>query len=159
MKKFALSTLAALTIALGWSAPPATADAPLVTITGTVVSNTDGVLTLSTDKGNLRFDLDKDTVMPANIAVGNRITVWYDSDDKTTDKMDARKIEMAPATATPSTTTPTPVTQTTPSTPAPEQTQPESTELPRTASPFPLVACLGVLALAGAFLLRSRREA
>ena len=99
MKRFALSNLLAFTLALGvvaLSGLPVSADAPLVTITGTVVSNSDGVLVLSTDNGNLMFDLDKDTVMPANIAVGSRITIWYDSDDKTTDKMDARKIEMAP---------------------------------------------------------------
>ena len=151
MKKFALSNLLALTLALGaitLTGLPASADAPLVTITGTVVSNTDGVLTLSTDKGNLRFDLDKDTVMPANVAVGNRITVWYDSDDKVTDKMDARKIEMAPVD---NMTTPTPQAN-----PEPVTTQ-ESNELPTTASPFPLVASLGVLALAGAFLLRKRQ--
>src|SRR5687767_8857276 len=100
MKKFALSNLLALTLALGVVAStglPAQADAPLVTVTGTVVSIVDEVLVVSTDRGNLTFDLDKNTEMPANIAVGNRITVSYDSDDKPEDKMDARKIVMAPA--------------------------------------------------------------
>ena len=151
MKKILVSNFLALTLALGGVAlthVPAPADAPLVTITGTVVSIEGDVLTLSTDKGNLRFDLDKDTEKPANLAVGNRITVSYDSDDKVTDKMDARRIVMAPAASTP---TPTPVTQSTPSEPTETQT-----ELPQTASPLPLVAGLGILALAGALLLRKR---
>src|SRR5687767_8558327 len=124
MKKLALSNLLALTLALGvvaMTGSPALADAPLVTITGTVVSNTDGVLVLATDRGNLRFDLDKDTEMPANIAVGSRITVSYDSDDNPADKMDARKIVMspepsaaAPATPAPATPTPTPTPEATP---------------------------------------------
>jgi len=78
MKKFALSNLLALTLALGVvvsTGIPAQADAPLVNITGTVVSIVDEVLVVSTDRGNLTFDLDKSTEMPANIAVGNRITV------------------------------------------------------------------------------------
>jgi LPXTG-motif cell wall-anchored protein len=159
MKKILVSNFLALTLALGAVAlthVPAPADAPLVTITGTVVSIEGDVLTLSTDKGNLRFDLDKDTEKPANLAVGNRITVSYDSDDKVTDKMDARRIVMAPAASTP---TPTPVTQTTPSEPAQTMSPAEPqthTELPQTASPLPLVAGLGILALAGALLLRKR---
>ena len=163
MKKFALSNLLALTLALGvvaLASRPAPADAPLVTITGTVVSIVDEVLVLSTDRGNLTFDLDKSTEMPANIAVGNRITVSYDSDDKPEDKMDARKIVMAPA-ATP--VTPAPVTPApTPTTPAPEpQTsapmdEEPSDELPATAGPLPLVGLMGLAALAGGLLLRKR---
>ena len=163
MKKFALSNLLALTLALGvvaLASRPAPADAPLVTVTGTVVSIVDEVLVVSTDRGNLTFDLDKSTEMPANLAVGNRITVSYDSDDKPEDKMDARKIVMAPA-ATP--VTPAPVTPApTPTTPAPEpQTSTPvddepSGELPETAGPLPLVGLMGLAALAGGLLLRKR---
>ena len=166
MKKFALSNLLALTLALGVVAStglPAQADAPLVTITGTVVSIVDEVLVLKTDKGNLTFDLDKNTEMPANIAVGNRITVSYDSDDKVTDKMDARQIVMAPEPSAVTPTTPAPATPTpTPSAPEamPQQTAPGyQEELPATASPLPLVGGLGLLTLAGSFLLRKRTHA
>lgn len=149
MKKVALSKLFALTLALAMVALtglPAAADAPLVSISGTVVSVTDEVLVLATDRGNLTFDLDKSTEMPARIAVGSRITVSYDSDDKPTDKMDARRIVMSPepsaAPASPGVSTP--------------AYQEEQSELPATASPLPLMAGAGLLTLAGGILLRKR---
>jgi hypothetical protein len=160
MKKLALSNLFALALALVMASAaslPASADAPLVSISGTVVSNMDGVLVLATEKGNLRFDLDKDTIMPAQIPVGSRITVDYDSDDKVTDKMDARRIVMSPE---PSAVTPAPTA--TASTPeaTPQETattyQEEQRELPATASPLPLLAGIGLLSLAGGMLLRKR---
>ncbi|MGH7724514.1 MAG: hypothetical protein ACREOU_03720 [Candidatus Eiseniibacteriota bacterium] len=161
MKKFALSNLLALTLALGVVAStglPAQADAPLVTISGTVVSITDEILVLQTDKGNLMFDLDKNTEMPANIAVGNRITVSYDSDDNLADKMDARRIVMAPeptpaAPVSPASPTPEPAPQPQTSAPAAEE---EQGELPATASPLALVGGMGLLALTGGLLLRKR---
>src|SRR5688500_12108087 len=133
MKKFALSNILALTLALGVVAStglPTQADAPLVTISGTVVSMTDEVLVVNTDRGNLRFDLDKSTEMPANIAVGSRITVWYDSDDNPADKMDARRIVMAsePAPVSPVSPTPEPAAQ--PQTSAAADEEPR--ELPAT---------------------------
>jgi hypothetical protein len=165
MKKLILSNLLALTLALGAVAltgPVASADAPLVTITGTIVSIEGDVLTLATDRGNLRFDVDKNTEKPANLAVGNKIIVSYDSDDKVTDKMDARKIVMAPdPIPAPTATAPAPVTQPTPApveTPAPAVQKEETSteELPTTASPLPLVFGAGILALAAALLLRKR---
>lgn len=155
MKKFALSNLFALTLALGVVAStgiPAHADAPLVTISGTVVSMNDEVLVLSTDRGQLTFDLDKSTEMPANIAVGNRITVSYDSDDNPADKMDARQIVMAPV--SPASPSPKPARQPQTSAPANE----ERTELPATASPVPLAGGMGLLALAASLLLRKARR-
>jgi len=155
MKKVALSSLVGLALGLAVLALPnlpAQADAPLVSITGTVVSVDGDVLVVSTDRGNLTFDMDKDTVRPASIAVGSRITVSYDSDDKTTDKMDARRIVMAPAASTPApttTTTPTPE-------PTPTATE-DQRELPRTASPLPLVAVLGFVALTGGLMIRRPR--
>ena len=153
MKKVAVFKLFVLTLALAvvtLTGLPAVGDAPLVTISGTVVSVTDQVLVLATDKGNLTFDLDKDTVKPAAIAVGSRITVSYDSDDKTTDKMDARQIVMSPEASVA-----TPAPQTTPqeTNPAPQE---EREELPQTASPLPLIAVLGLLSLAGGIMLRNR---
>ena len=156
MKKFALSNLFALTLALAvvsMTGLPAAADAPLVSITGTVVSVNGDVLVLATDRGNLTFDMDKDTIRPANIAVGSRITVSYDSDDKTTDKMDARQIVMSPATPmSPNVTT----SPTTPEATPQETTQEEQRELPATASPLPLIAVLGLLSLAGGLMLRKQ---
>lgn len=158
MKKFALPNLCAFALALAmvaWTGLPVAADAPLVNVTGTVVSMTDEVLVLATDQGNLTFDLDKSTEMPAGIVVGNRITVSYDSDDKPEDKMDARRIVMtpAPSSAAPATPTPTPETTTQESAPA---YQDEEMELPATASPLPLMGVAGLLALAGGLLLRRR---
>ena len=158
MKKFALPNLPALALALAmvaWTGQPVAADAPLVNITGTVVSMDDGVLVLATDRGNLTFDLDKSTEMPSNIVVGNRITVSYDSDDKVEDKMDARKIVMAPISSSVSPTTPAPTAQVT-TQESGTAYQDEQTELPATASPLPLMAGAGLLALVGSFLLRKR---
>lgn len=158
MKKAALSSLFALTLALvvTLTGLPAAADAPLVSTTGTVVSVDDEVLVLATDKGNLTFDLDKSTEMPAHIPVGSRITVSYDSDDKVTDKMDARRIVMSPA---PTSVAPaSPGVTTTPEA-TPQETsayQEEPSELPATASPLPLMAVAGLLTLAGGVLLRRR---
>jgi len=167
MKKFALSNLLAFTLALGavaWTGLPASAaDAPLVTISGTIVAMQGDVLTLATDKGNVKFELHKDTEKPANLAVGNKITVSYESDEDITDTVSAKKIAMTPAPIpAPAATTPAPVTQPAPTpveTPAPAVQQEEtstSTELPTTASPLPLVFGAGVLALAAALLLRKR---
>jgi hypothetical protein len=163
MKKVALSNLLALTLALAvvtLTSLPVLADAPLVSITGTVVSRDDEVLVVSTDRGNLTFDLDKSTEMPATLPVGSRITVSYDSDDDPADRMDARRIVMAPA--PPTTVAPVTPAPVTPVAPAPEATtqetpeEEEQEELPSTASPLPLVGGAGLLALAGSYLLRKR---
>ena len=164
MKKILSSLFALALVAIASTTQPAKADAPLVTITGTVVSVDGDVLVLSTDKGNLTFDLDKDTVRPATLPVGSRITISYDSDDKVTDKMDARQIVMAPAVSsiTPPPTTPAPEPTRVQSEPTPTPTttpvNEESTELPATASPLPLVGVLGLLALAGGLMLRKPRR-
>jgi LPXTG-motif cell wall-anchored protein len=147
--------------AAGLSVVPAHADAPLVSATGTVVSIEGDVLVLKTDTGNLTFDLDKTTEKPsAGIAVNNRITVWYDSDDKVEDRMDARRIEMAPA-MTP------PAARSEEETKTKTETRGEFTydaeepakpaELPQTATPLALVAGAGALALAGGVFARRKR--
>jgi LPXTG-motif cell wall-anchored protein len=164
MKKLGLSKLWVLSLALAaaaWTGVPAHADAPLVTIDGTVVSRDGDHLVVNTAKGNLTFDIDKTTEMTGvTLTPGSKITLWYDSDDKPEDRMDVRKIAMTPAVAAPApVTTPSP----TVSTPAPEPvTQTTTTtdtndELPSTASPLPLFAVAGLLSLvAGAFALRRR---
>jgi hypothetical protein len=140
---------------------PVRADAPLVSIDGTVVSRDGDVLVVRTDKGNLTFDIDKNTDMPANIPVNSRITIWYDSDDKPEDKMDARRIALLPAEATPTpqVTTPpapAPVTQTPP--PATEPEVNTNDQMPATASPvpMPLLGGFGALMLIGGAILLNR---
>ena len=171
MKKLALSNLLALTLALGavvlTHLPAQAADAPQVSITGTIVSIKGDDFVLRTDKGDLKFDMNHKTDKPATLAVGNRITVFYDSDDKLTHEMDARRIVMAPEPAPVSSVTPAPTPEATPPpqqtapveqpepTPTPSTTQTQ-TELPRTASPLPLAFGAGILALAAALLLRKR---
>lgn len=161
MKHTKLFVLALALVAVALTGVRAQADAPLITVTGTVVSRDADHIVVQTEKGDLSFDVDKTTEMPAGaLAVGARITVWYDSDDKVTDKMDARKIEFAPGetqVTTPPPSTPsaeTPV-ETREETPAGTPTDEE--QLPRTASPLPLVGTLGALSLMAGVLLRRRR--
>ena len=100
MKNFGLSMLLVLALA-----SMAAADAELVSITGTVVSATDQVMVLKTATGQMTFDIDKDTERPGGLPVNSRVTVWYDSDDDPADKVDARRITMAPAAPAPAPTT------------------------------------------------------
>jgi hypothetical protein len=163
MKNFGLAMLLVLALA-----SMAAADAELVSITGTVVSATDQVMVLKTATGDMTFDLDKDTERPGSLPVNSRVTVWYDSDDDPADKVDARRIVMAPAAPAP---TPAPAT---PPAPAPstsyqsqstttttttiksDETDYEREELPQTAGPLPLLLGAGLLAVAGGALLRKR---
>jgi hypothetical protein len=155
MKKIVLSNLFALALGLAVVALtglPAAAD-DVVSITGTVTSMNDEVFVLSTDQGNVTFEYDKNTVMPAGIVVGKRITVWHDADDKLTNKIDARRIELSPEASAVTPTTAPPVPE-----PAPQPTAAEHEQLPATASPLPLIAIVGLLSLAGGMLLRNRTQ-
>ena len=167
MKTLGRIQLLVLSLALtvvAWTAGPVRADAPLVSIDVTVVSRDGDVLVVRTDKGNLTFDIDKNTDMPANIPVNSRITIWYDSDDKPEDKMDARRIVLLPAaTPTPTTTTPppapAPVTQTPPPAPEPQATvETNDNVLPATANPvpLPLLGGFGAMLLIGGAILLNR---
>jgi hypothetical protein len=170
MKLVSRSKLLVLSLALAAAAWTgiAQADAPLVSTTGTVISRDGDVLVVRTDKGNLTFDLDKSTEMPTDIPVNSRITVWYDSDDKPEDRMDARRVVIEPAvaqqTTPPPTTTTPPPTQTDISTSQTQvETQTQTTdydtsddELPSTAGPLPLLAGLGILSLLGSVVLKNR---
>jgi hypothetical protein len=121
-------------------------------VTGTVVMLDGDHLTLSTPKGHMSLDIDKNTDRPASMAAGDRITVWYDADDQIADKMDARRIAMAPATVTvvpPATTT-----RTTYETESQSTYTTTQEELPQTASPMPLAGALGLLTLAAAAVVR-----
>ena len=162
MKKIAVvSSLLALSLALGAlvTSGALAQDKPQTSVTGTIVKLTSDDLVLQTDQGQLRFDMDKKTEKPASLAVGNKITVWYDSDDASKHEMDARKIEMfTEAAPPPAPTTQTPPAQETPpaqtSTPPQEEPQPsQQTPLPKTASPLPLMGAVGLLSLLGSGLL------
>ena len=161
MKHTKLFVLALALVAVTLTGVRAQADAPLITATGTVVSRDADHIVVQTEKGNLSFDVDKSTTMPAGaLAVGARITVWYDSDDKVTDKMDARKIEFAAAETQVTTPPPsTPSAETPMETPeeTPAVTPTDEEQLPRTASPLPLIGTLGALSLMAGVLLRRRR--
>jgi uncharacterized surface anchored protein len=162
MKNFGLAMLLVLALA-----SMAAADAELVSITGTVVSATDQVMVLKTATGDMTFDIDKDTERPGSLPVNSRVTVWYDSDDDPADKVDARRIVMAPAAPTPA---PAPVTPA-PSTPSyqPQSTTTTTTttrttdtdyereELPQTAGPLPLLLGAGLLAIGGGAALLKKR--
>lgn len=159
MKNFGLSMLLVLALA-----SMAAADAELVSITGTVVSATDQVMVLKTATGDMTFDIDKDTERPGSLPVNGRVTVWYDSDDDPADKVDARRIVMAPAAPAPSPTpaapAPTPSTTTyqsqTTTTTTTSGTDYDREELPQTAGPLPLLLGAGLLAFAGGTLLKKR---
>lgn len=166
MKKLVLiSELAALALAVAVLLPMGAqaADKPQSTVTGTITKMTSDDLFLQTDQGELKFDLNKSTVKPATaLAVGQKVTISYDSDDQGKHEMDARKIDMFTEPTTQTETTPPP----TETTPPPTQTQtqtytPPSQEnqtttqetLPKTASPLPLMGLTGLLSLAGSALL------
>ncbi len=168
MKNAARSLLFALSLAvvtLVSSEVPAQADAPLVSTTGTVVSRDGDVLVVRTDKGNLTFDIDKNTEMPLDLAVNSRITVWYDSDDKPEDRMYARRIVMATVEQVTTPVTPAPVVETT--TPPRTEVQTETREvtttddtdsLPATSSALPLLAGIALVTLLGSALMIDRRR-
>lgn len=160
MKNFGLSMLLVLALA-----SMAAADAELVSITGTVVSATDQVMVLKTATGDMTFDIDKDTERPGSLPVNSRVTVWYDSDDDPADKVDARRITMAPAAPAPTPSTPAPApsttsyqsqSTTTTTTTISGDDDYEREELPQTAGPLPLLLGAGLLAIGGGALLRKR---
>lgn len=194
--------------------------AQVSTTTGTVVSNSGGVLVVDTDSGQRTFMVDAQSSLPADLAAGTRVTVEYHT--LANDKFHAFKVTPASGT-TPSTTTnanetttgtagttsttgttgsmsgstattpstpvqqpptnttttgtttgtmqdrPTPTnpdtmgttrdttTSTTDTTTTPDDTANTGRRLPATASPLPLLALAGSLALAGGALLRRRR--
>lgn len=165
MKKIALAfSILVLSLALGalvTSGALAQTDKPQTSVTGTIVKLTSDDMVLQTDQGELRFDMDKKTEKPAALAIGNKITVWYDSDDNPKHELDARKIEMfteaAPPPA-PAAQTPPPAQESTPppqtSTPPQEEQQAtQETPLPKTASPLPLMGAVGLLSILGGGLL------
>ena len=131
-------------------------------VTGTVVSYENDDLVLKTTSGNLTFDLDKNTPAPATMSAGNRVTVWYDADDKIEDNMDARKVVMAPAISTASTTTvttPPPATSTTTTTTTyTNNTTTPVNNYPDTASPMPLILFGSLASLGAAAAIRIARR-
>jgi hypothetical protein len=133
-------------------------------VTGTVVSYEEDDLVLKTTSGTLNFDLDKNTPHPATMVAGNRVTVWYDADDKVEDNMDARKVVMAPAISTVSTYVPPPAQTSTTTTETYTQTQTTQSydtttdTYPDTASPMPLLLLGSLASLGGAAAIRFARR-
>src|SRR5215471_13067666 len=129
MKKIALvSTLLVLSLALVALATHgafAQTNKPQSSVTGTIVKMTSDDLFLQTDQGQLKFDFNKQTVKPDGMAVGNKVTIWYDSDDTGKHEMDARTIQMY----TEPTPAPAPTTQAAPP-PAPEPVAQPQTSTP-----------------------------
>ena len=182
--------------------------AQVSTVTGTVVSNSGGVLVVDTDSGQRSFMVDAQSSLPADLTAGTRVTVEYHT--LANDKFHAFKVTPTSATS-PTTSTATTATDTTTAPPANTVTEPSAAaptlaaptpappttsgttmrepatppantmdntttstrtdttttmddntsttgrRLPATASPLPLLALAGSLALAGGALLRRRR--
>lgn len=142
--------------------------AQVSTTTGTVVSNTGASLVVTTDSGQQTFIVDAQTSLPADLTPGTRVTVEYHT--LANDKLHAFKVSPLAATDTTTPTEPAP-TETmkeagTPTTGAANTTTTGTTmdetattgrRLPATASPLPLLALAGSLAVAGGALLRRRR--
>ena len=95
------------------------------------------------------------------IAANDLVTIWYDADDNPDhpeDKIDVRRIAMAPGVVS---TPPPAQAEVTPETPTETQSAYTTTtqeELPRTASPMPLVGALGLLSLAAGVMARSLKR-
>jgi hypothetical protein len=151
MKTICLALLLVLSLATWVSA-----DAPLISVTGTIVSLDDEVLVVRTATGDLTFDLDKTTERPASLPLNSRITIWYDSDDKPEDQMDARRIVMAPAPAVPPAPAPAPAPEVRSEPVTPIEDEPEA--LPQTATALPLLGAAAFLSLAGGTLLKKLRR-
>lgn len=163
MKKIALaSTLLVLSLALvGLATTGALAqtDKPQTSVTGTITKMSSDDFVLQTDQGELRFDMSHKTVKPATLAVGQKITVWYDEGSDTKHELDANRVEMfteptpAPTTQAPPPAQEPPPTETQTTTPSQETQTTQETPLPKTASPLPLMGAVGLLSLLGSGLL------
>lgn len=143
--------------------------AQVSTVEGTVVSSTGGSLVIDTSTGQRTFMVDAQSSLPANLAVGSRVKVEYHT--LANDKFHAFKVttlEAAPTTTETTTTRPIePAPTTTRTEPMPQTTTTTTTDddddertrrLPATASPLPLLALMGGLALAGGALVRRLRS-
>src|SRR5262245_27731800 len=108
MKKIAVvSTLLVLSLAvvgLATTGASAQTDKPQLSMTGTILKLTGDDIVLQTDQGQQKFDFKKDIEKPTTLAVGNKITIWYDADDNPKGEINANKIEMYTEPAPPPTT-------------------------------------------------------
>ena len=165
----------------------AAASAQVSTVEGTVVSNSAGALVIDTGSGQRTFMVDAQSSLPADLAVGTRVKVEYHTlaNDKfhafkvsalgaaptepatapattATTPMGTTTTAPEPAAATPAVTAPAPapaatMQEQTTTTTATTTTDPER-RLPATASPLPLLALAGGLAVAGGALVRRLRS-
>jgi len=124
-------------------------------MTGTITKLTSDDVAIQTDQGEQKFDFKSDIQKPSGMAVGQKITIWYDASEKPGSELHALRIEMPTAEVTPAPTSPPeqtpPPSQT--STPPQETQTKQETPLPKTASPLPLFGVVGLLSLAGSALL------
>lgn len=115
------------------------------TISGTLVASTDSSLVVRSDAGvESTYTVDSSTVLPASLTPGDRVSVDYHMLDggayhasRVTNLAGSGSTAPAPASAS--------------------GTDPSgsSAELPRTASPLPLFAVMGVLAIGAALGVRA----
>jgi hypothetical protein len=124
--------------------PPGT---PTSTVTGTVVSSSDGELVLDTTGGRQRFVVDANSTLPAKLEAGARVSVEFH-------RLEGDRMHVARVTTAPTSTTPragaAPIVE---KTPAARERAADAT-LPHTASPLPLVGLVGLASLAGSAALR-----
>jgi len=164
MKKIALATtllvLSLALVGLATTGALAQTDKAQLSMTGTIVKLTSDDIVLQTDHGQQRFDFKKDIEKPTTLAVGNKVTIWYDADDNPKGEINANKIEMFTEATPPPTTQAAPPpaqepppTETQTTTPSQETQTTQETPLPRTASPLPLMGAVGLLSLLGSGLL------
>src|SRR5262249_2960071 len=131
MKKIAVASTLVLSLALvGLATTGALAqtDKPQLSMTGTIVKLTSDDIVLQTDHGQQRFDFKKDIEKPTTLAVGNKVTIWYDADDNPKGEINANKIEMFTEPAP----TPAPTAQ---AAPPPAQEPPPTETQPQTSTP------------------------
>jgi hypothetical protein len=93
--------------------------------TGTVVSTSGDMLVVRTDTGETRYVVESGTVLPSGLRPGDRVDVTYFNRDD--DRVVSRVSSSTAGTAA----------------------------LPRTASSLALIACVGLLSLAGGLVLRA----
>lgn len=117
--------------------------AQVTTVEGTVSTKTAGSLVVDTSTGPLTLMVDAQSSLPTNLAVGSRVKVEYDTLANGTYHA-SRVTVMGGTSAAEGTSTG-------------AGTDTDSGRLPATASPLPLLALAGGLAMAGGVLVRRLR--
>jgi hypothetical protein len=149
MKRIHILSLVILAVVATAIGGMAIAQGETSTISGAIVSMSGSSLVIrADDNSKMTFTLDENSLLPNKISPGDRVTVSYHI-------LDGGIYHAADVTATPTSTT---SAATTPAGTAQQGQQPATsadTGMPRTASPLPFVALMGVLSVGGAFFLRA----